>query len=43
MKITPFEEKYRQNFIDFHTDWIMNMSEAILPLSTEKKYLIIKT
>lgn len=24
MKIIPFEEKYRQDFIDFNTDWIVS-------------------
>lgn len=24
MKIIPFEEKYRQDFIDFNTDWIIS-------------------
>lgn len=24
MKVIPFEEKYRQEFIDFNTDWIIS-------------------
>ena len=24
MKVIPFEEKYRQSFIDFNTDWIVS-------------------
>ena len=24
MKVIPFEEKYRQDFIDFNTDWIIS-------------------
>lgn len=24
MKVIPFEEKYRQDFIDFNTDWIVS-------------------
>lgn len=24
MKIIPFDEKYRQDFIDFNTDWIVS-------------------
>lgn len=24
MKIIPFEEKYRQDFINFNTDWIVS-------------------
>lgn len=24
MKVVPFEEKYRQDFIDFNTDWIVS-------------------
>lgn len=24
MKVIPFEEKYRQSFIDFNTDWIIS-------------------
>ena len=24
MKVIPFEEKYRQDFIDFNTEWIIS-------------------